>query len=102
MSDNLANLVAFPGTKKTKEPVFVAPAMLDDPLAELLNECAELESEEHKEETPVLEFSPVMEPKLLSKMDLITYMQAQISLSREANRRMDYYVEEIEAYLPQK
>lgn len=102
MSENLANLVAFPGAKKLKEPSPMPPPMLDDPLAELLNECSELDAEEHKDEAPVMEFSPVQEPKLLSKRDLITYMQAQISLLREANRRMDYYVEEIEAYLPQK
>ncbi len=101
MSENLVNLFTFPGPKKASEPVTMSTSVIDDPLADLLNETG-LEDGPSTEPAPVMEFSQVEEPKLLSKRDLINYMEAQIGLLREASRRMDYYVEEIEAYLPQK
>lgn len=74
----------------------------DDPLQQLLNGCEDHADDSEVEPAPVMEFSEVKEPQLLSKHDLINYMETQISLLREAGRRMNYYMEEIEAYLPQK
>jgi len=102
MNENLATLFSFPTPSKTVGAIGPSSVFLDDPLTAILNEGPPFDEHMQTEGAPPMEFNPVKEPKFLSRHELIEYMQTQLGLLREATARLNYYSEEIEAYLPQK
>ncbi len=109
------NIVQFPQGKRDK-PQKSVPFNTDDPLESLLNEFEEISKELDQQlsqrSVPVskaLESLPAVTTSALLPEDLLAEefsksreFQAKIDLLHEVNKRIKFYLDEIELFLPKK
>lgn len=108
------NVVPFPQGKREKPVVKTPTETHDDPLESLLNEfeeiSKELDEQLHQKSIPVtkaLESLPQTTTQALLPEDLLARefsksreFQARIELLHEVNKRIKFYIDEIELFLP--
>jgi len=93
------NLVSFPLKSKVILPT--RHEDLDDPLSDLLNEFSHLEDHDFPEDYLFgAEEEQTDDDLLLSQLDLVVAIERKIKSIHEMNKRLRFYLDEVETFIP--